>query len=273
MFQIRQQRNRAQSALGMLELIYHSIVHEIRKGHRHALLGLIQNMLQTMILVATFYFMFAILGLRGNAVRGDFLLYVMSGIFLFICHTKSMGAVLGSEGPTSAMMKHAPMNTVIAVTAGALSALYIQTISLIVVLFIYHAVVTPLYIDQPIAAYGMMLLAWFTGCAVGMVFLAIKPWAPGFAATASQIYARANMIASGKMFLANTLPAYMVAMFDWNPLFHIIDQARGFVFLHYNPHFSNIAYPVIVGIVLLMLGMIGESYTRKHASASWSAGK
>jgi ABC-type polysaccharide/polyol phosphate export permease len=42
------------------------------------------------------------------------------------------------------------------------------------------------------------------------------------------VYQRANMIASGKMFIVNTRPPFMLTMFDWNPLFHCIDKARGF---------------------------------------------
>jgi ABC-type polysaccharide/polyol phosphate export permease len=60
-------------------------------------------------------------------------------------------------------------------------------------------------------------------------------------------------------------------LFDWNPLFHTIDQARGFAFINYNPHFSNWQYPLYVGITLLMIGLMGEFYTRQYASASWSA--
>ena len=87
------------------------------------------------------------------------------------------------------------------------------------------------------------------------------------------IYMRANMIASGKMFVANNMPTYMLDMFNWNPLFHTIDQGRGFIFLNYNPHYSSIAYPIKVTLACLMIGLMGEFYTRKHASASWSAGR
>jgi ABC-type polysaccharide/polyol phosphate export permease len=81
------------------------------------------------------------------------------------------------------------------------------------------------------------------------------------------------MIASGKMFLANTLPASMIALFDWNPLFHAIDQARGFVFLHYTPMNSEIAYPIILSVVLLLIGLMAEFFSRQHASVSWFAGR
>jgi ABC-type polysaccharide/polyol phosphate export permease len=40
------------------------------------------------------------------------------------------------------------------------------------------------------------------------------------------------------------------ALFIWNPLFHIIDQARGFVFINYNPHYTSISYPIYVSLAL-----------------------
>ncbi len=260
-------------AFGLLELIYHSIVRDIRIKHQNALVGLLLAISQTAILVIAFYFMFTVLGLRGNAIRGDFLLYIMSGIFLFLTHTKAMGAVFKSEGPTSAMMLHAPLNTVVTITAAALASLYLQFLSLLAVLFLYHALINPVVIEDPAGAMGMFLLAWFSGVAVGTVFLAMKPWFPQFTAVGQTIYARANMIASGKMFVANTMPGFMLAMFDWNPLFHCIDQARGDVFINYNPHYSSVSYPLIVSLILIMIGMMAEFFTRKSVSISWAAGQ
>jgi len=272
MFQpIRTRRSTLQVALTILELIYHSIVRSVRKSHNNAFMAIATNLLQAVIFVAAFYVMFSILGLRGSALRGDFLLYIMSGIFLYMTHSKALGAVVGSEGPASPMMQHAPMNTIIAICSAALGALYIQVLSLGAILFVYHVAFVPIHIEQPLAAFGMLLLAWFTGAALGLVLLAIKPWFPTAVGVFSTIYQRANMIASGKMFVANTLPGFMLAMFDWNPLFHTIDQARGFAFINYNPRYSDPMYAFWVGLVLVMIGLMGEFYTRKHASLSWSA--
>lgn len=272
MFRQSTQRSTFTSAISIVELIYHSIVRNIRKTHNNAIIGLISNMMQTVVFVGTFYIMFAVLGLRGTAIRGDFLLYIMSGIFLYMTHIKAIGAVAGSEGPTSAMMKHAPMTTAISITAAALGSLYIQVLSVLVILFIYHVAFAPVEIYDPVGAFAMLLLAWFTGCAVGMVFLALKPWLPGFVGLVQQVYTRANMIASGKMFVANQTPAHILVFFSWNPLFHAIDQCRGYAFANYNPHNSSISYAMTVAIVLIMLGLMGEFFTRKHASASWGAG-
>ena len=273
MFQPQIQKTTTRTFFGMAELIYHSIVRDVRKTHSNAVVGLLMNMMQTVVFVLTFYAMFFFLGMRGAAIRGDFLLYIMSGIFLFMCHTKAVSAVVGSEGPASAMMQHAQMNTVISITAAAVSSLYLQLLSLFFVLFIYHVAVTPVVIDQPIGSLAMLLVAWLSGVGVGMIFLAMKPWAPDAVKLLVSIYSRANMIASGKMFVANSLPSSMLVLFDWNPLFHTIDQARGYIFLHYNPHFSSPTYPFYVAIALVLLGLMGEFYTRKSASISWGASR
>ena len=269
MFAQRKPRTTLESAVALGELIYHSTVYNLRKTHNNPLIGLINNVVQTLILVAVFYFMMSVLSLRGTPVRGNFLLFVMSGIFLFMTFIKSISAVAGAEGPTSPMMKHAPMNTFVAILASAFATLYIQVLSVIVVLFGYHVIVEPLVVYKPVGAFGMLLLAWFSGCAIGSVFLALTPWFPGPVNIIKQLFIRVNMFASGKMFLANQLPGFMLAMFIWNPLFHIIDQARGFAFINYEPHRTSIMYPVVVSCVFLVLGLMGEFYTRKHASASW----
>jgi ABC-type polysaccharide/polyol phosphate export permease len=273
MFRVQVPRTRTRTALGMLELIFHATVRSVRKGNGNAIAGLLQNIFQTVLLIAVFFFMFDVLGMRGNAIRGDFMLYVMSGIFMFMTHTKALGAVVGADGPTSAMMMHAPMNTIVSISSAALGALYLQTLSAAVVMYVYHVTYSPLTIYEPVGMMGMFLLSWISGVAIGMVFKAATPWAPEFFGIASQIYSRMNMIASGKMFVANAMPTSLLAFFDWNPLFHTIDQGRGFIFLNYHPRYSNIEYPVIVVAACMMLGLMGEFYTRKHASASWGAGK
>jgi ABC-type polysaccharide/polyol phosphate export permease len=140
-----------------------------------------------------------------------------------------------------------------------------------VVLYGYHVIWGPITIHQPGGAFAMVMLSWLSGVSVGVVFLALKPWFPTFVSIAVMIYTRANMIASGKMFVANNLPAYLLPFFDWNPLFHTIDQARGFTFINYNPHNTSVFYPLWVSVALLMVGLMGEFYTRKNASISWSA--
>jgi ABC-type polysaccharide/polyol phosphate export permease len=271
MFEQTTTKTRLGATLAILELIFHNAAHHVRKAHRNAVLAVLISISQSVATVAVFFIMFSILGIRGATIRGDFLLYIMSGVFLFFTHIKAITAVYGSEGPASPMMQHLPMTTAIAIASAALSALYVQFLTIVVILSIYHLGWGPITIYNPAGALGMFVLAWFSGVAIGMLFLGLKPWAPAFANICQMMFTRANMLASGKMFVANAMPGSMIALFIWNPLFHIIDQARGFIFINYNPHYSSISYPIYASLGILMVGLMGEFYTRKHASASWGA--
>ena len=273
MFQREMRKTTLQSAISTADVIFHASVRNVRKSHGNAVVGLLLNILQAVLMIAVFFLLFELLGLRGSAIRGDYLLYIMSGIFVFMTHVKTVGAVVGCEGHASPMMKHSPMNTFVAVAAAALGALYQQFLSAVVILYVYHAAFVPITIEDPVGVMSMFLLSWASGLALGMVFQAAKPWWPEGIGMISQVYMRANMILSGKMFVANMMPGYVLAFFDWNPLFHIIDQGRGYIFLNYSPHYSSVSYPVWCTVAFLMLGLMGEFFTRKHASASWGAGK
>jgi ABC-type polysaccharide/polyol phosphate export permease len=257
-------------AFETLELIYHVAVRNLRKSHNNAMLGLLMSILQSMIMLVVMYFTMQLFGMRRVAVRGDFMLYVMSGVFMFMTHVKAIGAVSHADGPTSQMMMHAPMNPVISIMGAALGSLYQQTLSASAILFVYHAAWSPISIDQPVGMMGMFLLSWFSGVGIGMVFLSAKPWQPEVIGILVTLYQRANVIASGKMVLANNLAPKKRDWFDWNPLFHTIDQARGFIFLNYTPRFTHYDYAIDYALVCILLGLMAEFFTRQHASASWN---
>lgn len=253
-----------------LELIFHAAVRNLRKTNGNAVLGLVMSIVQAMIMVVVMYFMMEILGLRRVAVRGDFMLYVMSGVFMFMTHIKAIGAVSGAEGPTSPMMMHGPMNPIISICGAALASLYQQALAAAVILFVYHALFTPISIDEPVGMLGMFLLSWLSGVGIGMVLMSIRPWQPELVSIVTTILMRVNMIASGKMLLVNNTPPKIRALFDWNPLFHTIDQSRGFIFLNYGPRYTSIDYPVMVMLGCVMIGLMLEFFTRQHMSASWN---
>jgi len=99
--------------------------------------------------------------------------------------------------------------------------------------------VIPVEISDPASAFAMLMIAWISGIALGLALPALKTWLPTGVAVISVLYMRANMILSDKMFVANSLPSFMLAIFDWKPLFHLIDEARGFAFINYFPRNSD----------------------------------
>ncbi len=274
MFKAEEQKpSLMRGAATILGLVFHNTVRSIRRGHRDALMAILTNLLQMIVMIGIFFVVMDMLGGRRIAVRGDFLLYVMSGIFVFMTHVKAMGAVAGAEGPVSPMMQHLPMTPLVSIVSAALGAIYIQVMSMAVLLSIYHLTWSPITIANPFGAAMMLLLAWFSGCCFGLVFGAAKPWFPTATGMVQMVYQRVQMFASGKMFLANSLPTKMFAIFAWNPLFHIIDQGRGYVFENYNPIRTNLEYPITVSLVAAVIGIIGLNYTNRFVSLSWSAGR
>lgn len=239
------------------ELIFHAVVRSVRSKHSNAVLAILINILQVLALVAVFYTIMSLMGPRIARIRGEFILYLLSGVFLFVTHIRSVSSVAGVSTGGNPMMLHSPMNMMVMLLATAFGALYTQMVTIIIILFLYNVAVSPIEIQDPGGAFGMLILAWFTGCSVGVVFMALKPWFPTVSTILSNIYRRLNMIFSGKMFLANALGGATLAMFAWNPLFHIIDQCRGFVFRNYFPRNTSWEYALWVGVALLLIGLLG----------------
>lgn len=271
MFSPRQNKNSFEAAVSQLELIYHQTVHELRKGHANALVGLVMTALQSVVMIAGFMVLFLLLGMRTSPVHGgDYLIFMMTGIFLFMTHIQTLSAVSNSAKAGQMMLNHAPMTTAVLISSSALAVLYRQVFASTIILVAYYCF-TPFVIEHPAAAFSMLILSWASGVAIGVVILAIRPWAPGLANILTLVFQRANMVFSGKMFLASQMPDIALKMFTWNPLFHIIDQARGFAFINYTATKTNLAYPIYFTIAVLMIGMIGEFMTRRSQSLSWSA--
>lgn len=271
LFQQRHTRNIFEAAFTTLALIYHMTVYKIRMSDRNAVVGLLTQVVRSLTMVAVFYIMFYVLGVRASPIRGNFIVYIMTGIFMFMTHNNGIKSVMSAETSVSPLMKHTPMNTAISITASALAGLYTQVLASVVILMMTSAFIEPLNIENIYACTGLFILAWFSGCCIGMVFRALQPWWPKGIAVISQFYVRMNMFTSGKMVVANTLPPMMLHLFDWNPLFHVIDQTRGYAFVNYTPHNSSIIYPVYVCLAAGMIGLMGEYATRNSMSISWSA--
>lgn len=271
MFDQRQNRNFVQAAGTTLSLIYHQTVYNLRTEHRNPIVGLLLTILQTAIFLMAFLLIYFIIGIRNSPIRGDFMLYMMSGIFLFMVHVQTAGAVSGSHSISGALNKHQPLSPAILIASSALAVLYRQTISYIAILWLYHVLVSPVSIESWPGVLAMYLMAWFSGMCMGLIFLGIRPWSPRGSKLLTTIFQRINMFGSGKMFVANLIPNAFIAWFLWNPLFHIIDQMRGFVFINYSPHKTDPYYPLWFSLAMMVVGLLINFTTRKYESISWTA--
>ena len=270
MFEVRGKAQTGfEKTVAFFELVYHCTVRDIRKsGGENAAWGLVTSMAQIVVMLFILYLLFSFMGMRSSPIPGDYMLFILSGIFVFLTHNKTVGAVSGCDGPLSTMIVHGPMNLLVIILSTAIGTLYTQALALFSIILVYHMAVTPVYIYQPVEAFAMVLLGWSSGVGIGIVFLGLQPFAPGFVKSLQMVYKRVNMIASGKMVVANTLPASMIAWFSWNPLFHVIDQARGFIFVSYNPYHSTWVYPALITLFGCMLGLIFKHSSQRYTSLS-----
>lgn len=272
MFEVVNRRTKARTALQLLELVFHWTGREVAGGSRNPFYALLAEMAQTAVMIIVFFAFFSALGMRSSApIRGDMMMFLASGIMLFMTHTRTVSKVMGADGPTSTMMLHAPMNTAVSIASKAFSSLYLQLMSIAAMLAVYHVFTGKVQIENPLGAISMFLLAWWAGVCVGVLFLSVKFVAPKLAGVLRTIYQRLNMIFSGKMSPANALPLSILPMFTWNPLFHIIDKCRGYVFVNYNSHRADLAYAIYVPLILLLLGLMGEFYSRQSLRVARSS--
>ena len=266
---VRVNKSTPAAGFAFLELLFHSVVRDVRVQNGNANLGILLSILQTLVLLAIFAFVIVGLGLRTFAIRGDFIVYILTGIMLFLMHTRAVSSIMNSSSATAPMLLHSPMNTLLLISGAALSGLYTQLLAFVIILTVVHIVRGGLEFYDPAAMLLPFFMAWASGIGVGMLFLGLRPFAPKFIPMLSMLYRRAQMVTSGKMMPANYMSAGMVEWFDWNPLFHAIDQIRGAAFVNYFPRNSNIGYPIKFTIVAICIALMIDFWLRKNMSSSW----
>ena len=246
-----------ESFLGLIELIYVSIVRSFRMDTGGSLLGFMGLLLAPLLLFFVFYLMFEIFG-RRPTIRGDFLLFMMTGIFLYRSHIQAVKNLKGASHSMSGMMFYAKTSTLLSILASAINQLYIVILSVIVIMGTSYLIRGELEVYNPSGMVLPFFLAWASGLAVGLLFMAFTPLAPFIIPRLFMMYRRAQMITSGKMFVANSIPAAILPFFTWNPLFHSIDQARGHAFINYIPRNTSIEYPLYFTLAALAIGFTVE---------------
>ena len=252
-----------------VDLLYHTTVRNIRKDSINPIISVLNQIVMAIILVFVFLFFIRILGMRSVAIRGNEVQFIMSGIFLYLVHVGALGAAQSVGSQRSAINLHTHITHLMSVLAAGLAQLYIMILATTILLSVTHILVDPVEFDSLSGFAFAFFMSWVCGMAIGYLINALSPFAPRIMTILAALYTRGNMIFSGKMLVANTLPAAMLPFFLWNPLFHIIDYSRGESFINYTPRVSNIYYPIWVTIVLFVLALMLQKMADKKVSASW----
>jgi len=257
--------------LEFCELAYHSVVREVRTQSGNATFGVMKEVGQMATFIGMFYALYLFMG-RASVIRGDFMMFLLTGIILLVVHMKAIGSAREASISSSAIMQHAPMTTILSIIAKAFGGLYLQSVAILIIVFVFWIFGMDMTVHNPAGLVLPFIFAWASGIAVGMIFLMVAPLAPGPVGIFTKLYMRAQMVTSGKFIPAGYMPTAMISWFDWNPLFHSIDQARLATFVNYNKEVSSMSYPIWFTAIALLLGLMGEFWARKNFSKSKHGG-
>jgi len=249
------------------ELIFHSVVREVRTQSGSAIFGIFKEVANMGMFMLMFFLIYTFMG-RSFAIRGDFMMFLLTGVGLMVIHMRAIGSVRSASNATSAIMQHAPMTVILSIISNAFAGLYLQCVAAIIIFLVLWVFGMDTSVQDPKGLLLPVFFAWASGISVGLVFMMISPLAPAAMKTFTQLYMRAQMITSGKFIPAGYLPASLIGYFDWNPLFHCIDQARLTTFVNYNKEVSSMSYAIWFTLFFLLLGLMGEFWSRKNLSKS-----
>jgi len=259
----------AVAAAAFLSLVYSLVVRDLRTEHKNAALGILLAVAQPLVMGLVFYAFMSFIGARPGKIRGDDLTFVLTGFILFFVHVRTVSAVAGALRQD--MMNHQRLSPFLMICVKALGSLYKNTFALLIMLVANYLLRDVYEMENAFLFAWVYLWCWIGGIGVGIIFLAANryvSWGPLLQTT----YIRVMFFTSGKFFVANLLPGQIRPFMDWNPLFHLLDQARDAAFVNYSARMTSMEYPIVVFLVLLVIGFLVENWVRNNYSASQMPG-
>lgn len=246
-------------------LVYSLVVRDLRTEHKNAALGILLSVAQPLAVGLVFFAFITWIGGRGGQIRGDDLTFILIGFILFFLHIRTVAAVATSLRPD--MLNHQRITPFLMICVKAISSAYKNVLALIIMVALNYLLRDVYEMRDPLLFIGVMFWCWLFGLAVGVIMLAANRYLT-WGGILQTTYIRIMFFTSGKFFVANSLPGTIRPFMDWNPLFHLLDQGRSAAFLNYTARTTDMTYPMMVIMALLVGAMLVEHYVRVNYSAS-----
>ena len=111
---------------------------------------------------------------------------------------------------------------------------------------------------------GAAAMMMWLGTSCGMVMGVIVRIFPGLRILVGPAL-RIGMYASGALYLASELPAWLLPYVVWNPTFHVIEMMREGWIGTYDSPVASLSYVLEVGLIATLLGLALERTTGRFA--------
>ena len=227
--------------------------------------GLLGAFAMPLAMTAGFLAAYELVGLFRPAIRGDVVVFLLTGILLFQLASRARSAADLTGG--GAFLWHQPVQPALVVWSGALAALYVSVTAMALILTGAALIRGAPPLHDPAGLAAPLLLAWGFGVGSGMVMSGIARYAGG-GQLLGMAWQRAMFLTGGIFFLAAAVPGWMRPWFDWNPLFHIIDAMRAAAFVNYSGGDTSLTYAAWCVAGLLAVGHALERKVRADFSIS-----
>lgn len=240
-------------------LVWALVVRNLREAAGGAAVGFIKGVLMALAFCIGFYIFMTFFRLTALTVRGDVMIFILIGIGFFFAMKATLAAAMKAMQSSWKMAAHPHLSPIIFIYADSLAVFYNWFLA-IVIIFVGNSLYTgKMEIENPIMFFPIFLLIWLTGMGIGMV-LGFLMFYFSWAQMVKRILFKLMFFTSGKFTNAHVIPSDMLPLFLWNPLFHLIDQMRDAAFVNYTAYRTNLTYPTICCIALLLAGHMLYDY-------------
>ncbi|WP_181164609.1 ABC transporter permease [Amaricoccus solimangrovi] len=203
------------------------------------------------------------LALRSPPLGSSFILFYASGYIPFNAYRVVSSSVTSAVRSNRGLLSH----PVVGVVDAVLSKFLLSTLTMgVVAVVLYAAILATL--DQPVEIdLGTVTLAYFLAALFGLGIGAVNCVLFGFFPTWRSIWkilSRPKMIASGVLFLYESVPTGLQDVLWYNPLAHVIGLSRAGVYGGYHPGYVSIPYVAGISLGLFVIGLY---LLRRHTAA------
>jgi capsular polysaccharide transport system permease protein len=203
------------------------------------------------------------LALRTPPLGTSFMLFYASGYIPYSTYRNVSSAVTAAIRSNKGLLSY----PVVTVLDAVLSKFLLSTLTMLVVTVILYAAILGT-LAQPVQInVGVVMLSFILAALIGLGIGTVNCVLFGFFPVWRSIWnilSRPTMIASGVLFLYESVPGRLEDVLWYNPLAHVIGLMREGIYGGYHP--TYISVPYIVGISLGLF-VIGAHLLRRHTTA------
>lgn len=243
-----------------IRVIFALLMRDMATSYGKSSLGYMWAILEPIGAIAVLSLAFSI-ALNNPALGDSFPLFYATGYMPFMLYNAMQNKVSGALRENLQLLFYPRVTYMDAIISRFLLTMLTQ---LLVAVIVFAGIIWIDGVNQRIELWPVfvsLLVAGFLGLGIGVLNLVIMHLWPSWRQVWS-IITRPIFLVSCIFYLFDTLPIWVQNVLWYNPLIHIIGEARVGFYSIYEGDYIVLAYPILIGAVSLFLGL---ALLRRHA--------